>query len=295
MMYDELAAFVVEEVALDGDQGTELSRFWNFVDSYVDSKKDELAAPPSTDDQWKDHVWKMLSRMSGMTCKVIPEHRQNTAVQGGTGRKGKGRARDENVELETVDVSNMTLKDVNERFGGRLRLTADADLQRTAMFGDEDIVQLVSAQSLKVLHHVARTRSVGATQADMAKELKLDPRSLFHFVKTLVQKKLVVKLPVVTKGNYTSLVILAKCAPYNSAYAGKSVYLPSPTTGSNPSPGVSFNSHLIRFRITQLLANAKNQMLYASDLLRALGMCNPSMRQRRWFNRTLGGLQRRGY
>ena len=73
-----------------------------------------------------------------------------------------------------------------------------------------------------------------------------------------------------TKGNYTSLVILVKCAPYNSAYAGKSVYLPSSTTGSNPGSGVSFNSHLIRFRITQLLANAKNQTLYASDLLRAL-------------------------
>ena len=33
----------------------------------------------------------------------------------------------------------MTLKDVNELFGDRLRLAADADLQRTAMFGDEDV------------------------------------------------------------------------------------------------------------------------------------------------------------
>jgi hypothetical protein len=84
---------------LVGETGTDLFRFWNFVDSYVNSKKNELVAPPSTDDQWKNHVWKMVSSTSGMTCKIIPEIHQSSAVQSGTGRKGKGKTKDGDVEV----------------------------------------------------------------------------------------------------------------------------------------------------------------------------------------------------
>ena len=92
-----------------------------------------------------------------------------------------------------------------------------------------------------------------------------------------------VKLKVTQNGIQTNLCILSGCAAQNKAYAGKSVYIPTskvPTSnlqlGDNPDStdkigdDVSFNSELVKIRLTEILSKAKNQIMSANDIRLAL-------------------------
>jgi hypothetical protein len=76
---------------------------------------------------------------------------------------------------------------------------------------------------------------------------------------------------------------LSGCAAQNKAYAGKSVYIPtSKVPASNLQSGdnldstdkigddVSFNSELVKIRLTEILSKAKNQIMSANDIRMAL-------------------------
>ncbi|CAG8818507.1 30231_t:CDS:2, partial [Racocetra persica] len=216
------------------------------------------------------------------------------------------------ILLDKHKIVEMTLQDVQINYGDGFRIKTIPEYQKRIIFGDVDTTRQITPIVYTILQYVARHRAIGATQADMAKDLQIDPRSFYHYVKTLINLKLIVKLPVVTKGIYTNLCILTKCASQNLAYLGKSVYLPTNNSSNSSrsvqssdytydptdtvSGGVSFNSELIKIKFTEILGKAKNQIMLANDLMMALfGVSTPTKKQRRWFNRTIGTLSHQGY
>ena len=75
------------------------------------------------------------------------------------------------------------------------------------------------------------------------------------------------------------MCILSGCAAQNKAYAGKSVYIPTASnlqSGDNPEStdkignDVSFNSELVKIRLTEILSKAKNGIMSANDIRMAL-------------------------
>jgi hypothetical protein len=77
------------------------------------------------------------------------------------------------------------------------------------------------------------------------------------------------------------LCILSGCAAQNKAYSGKSVYIPTSRTPASQlsddhdsadkiGDDVSFNSELVKIRLTEILDQAKNQVMSANDMRMAL-------------------------
>lgn len=154
--------------------------------------------------------------------------------------------------------------------------------------GHSGSTEFKSEVGYKALQMITASREFGVTQIQMAKEMGLDPRSMFHFIKVLIEQKLVVKIPVTTGGTYTLLCLHKKFAPQNSGFiamnggeiAGKkgtSRPLVSTDTGARfegllktDSRRVSFYSALVKQTITELLNKAKNQIMTVEDLAKAL-------------------------
>ena len=57
---------------------------------------------------------------------------------------------------------------------------------------------------------IAATRSVGITQSNLSKALKMDSRSVFHHMKYLLKYELVVKIPVSSNKSFTYLILFHK-------------------------------------------------------------------------------------
>ncbi|CAG8446026.1 5398_t:CDS:10 [Diversispora eburnea] len=312
-MLDDLIVHCLEEIALEGELGCPLEKLWTFVRDFFDQKfknknddpQNEIPSSlkslttqevPYCDEFFKQYYWLQFVNSPELIYFLAKDSDINSSQQ-------------QILEKSTIYIMN--LLEVISTYGDEFRMKTTPQYQKRIIFGAVDPTRNLSPIAYNILQHIARTRSIGATQADLAKLLKINPRSFFHYIKVLTDLKLIVKLPVVTKGIYTNLCILTKCADQNPAYSGKSVYLPTnnnlSATNSQTSEhlfdpsdtiseGVSFNSELIKGRFTEILGKAKNKIMMAKDLMIALfGVQSPTKKQRRWFNRTVGNLVDQGY
>ncbi|KNE56720.1 hypothetical protein AMAG_02499 [Allomyces macrogynus ATCC 38327] len=127
-----------------------------------------------------------------------------------------------------------------DKYGEELRLVVPEQHRRTMVVGEG--FSIASKQIYSVLEEIVRWRAVGITQAELSKQLGFDPRSTFHYIKTLAAKHRIVKFPVVHRGNYTQLTLAAQFAHLNDAYmatlagAAKDIANGPSTAGSNPTP-----------------------------------------------------------
>ncbi|KAG9298344.1 hypothetical protein G9A89_002832 [Geosiphon pyriformis] len=313
-MLDELIPYCVEEIALDGEQGANFSRLWKYIIGFLRSLKKSVGTTSITerqganslkepDDAFKQYFWKFFVHCVDIDFGKLPQNGNSTEPLENTPaqiKRGPGKEPIPEL-LNIVDVKSMSLQQLISKYGDSFVMIAKPKLRRDALFSGQDTSRRLTPIVYEILQLIGRRRALGATQNELAKIFEIDPRSVYHYLKTLLDYKLIVKMPVVTQGTYTNLCILARCAEDNEAYTGKTVYLPKDSQNSSDkstnqsNDGVSFNSDLIRMRMTQILAQAKNQIMLATDLMKALGMSNPCPKKRRWFNRTIGSLQRKGY
>lgn len=137
--------------------------------------------------------------------------------------------------------------------------------------------------SFHILQTIAAAREVGVTQVILAKQFAIDPKSMFHFLKVLLQMKLIVKIPVTTDGLYTLLCLHIKFADKNMGYQAMTTVttVAQPLISSSDgrrfegllkqdSKRVSYYSGLIKQKLTDILGHAKNQVMTLEDLIQAL-------------------------
>lgn len=168
-----------------------------------------------------------------------------------------------------------------------LRIVATAERQRSAVLGNAgEAVSSVSAQAFQILQNITAARELGATQAQLAKHYDIDPRSMFHFLKVLIDMKLIVKIPVTTEGKYTLLCLHNKFAKKNAGYIGMNSEETFSSAGRQVVTGdggkrfegllktdskkVSYYSGLIKQKLTDILGRAKNQVMMVEDIHKAL-------------------------
>ncbi|KAG0351041.1 hypothetical protein BGZ54_003451, partial [Gamsiella multidivaricata] len=206
-------------------------------------------------------------------------------------------------ELTAVDPSEISYESVLEEYQDTLRIVASAEQQRYVLLGYSGAVTQISSQTLQVLQTVTATREVGTTQAQLARMLKIDPRSMFHFLKVLLEMKLIVKIPVTTDGQYTLLCLHVKFASLNPGYKAMNSEENYSSAGRlvvqddggrrfegllrSDTKKVSYYSGLIKQKLTHILARSKNQIMMVEDLAKALDLSDMNVVQNRWFNRQI--------
>ncbi|KAJ3193678.1 hypothetical protein HK101_004382 [Irineochytrium annulatum] len=196
---------------------------------------------------------------------------------------------------------------LQQQYGDKLKIRATDEAIRLAL-GLRDATMKLGDVPYSVLAAVAKARARGATAADLAKDLKIDPS---------------VKFPVIVRGTFTNLCMLRKFAAVDANYLE---YMRTHNEGDaekgdskgdldidrlvensgrceqegDHAPrwekGVSYHSENVKQKITLLLSTAKNNAMIARDLIDILfNGKDPTKYERRWFNRILTYLTNGGF
>jgi hypothetical protein len=109
---------------------------------------------------------------------------------------GKKKARDarlthdawEFCQLSSSEVENIPRSALVEKYGlERLRVAADPETCYVALTGSHERRGRLTHLTYQILQAIARGRENGKTVVDLGKEFDHDQKSLFHFVKSLVE------------------------------------------------------------------------------------------------------------
>ncbi|RIA98286.1 hypothetical protein C1645_870827 [Glomus cerebriforme] len=317
-MIDETIVYCLEEIAMEGAEGCGIDRLWVFVQEFINKRCKEFITfdepeiiKPTIDEAYKNFFWSQFSTSDELLF-YIPKDTSEQIQEISTKSKKKTATSLKSIEenqYQNIQIENMSLEDIKTNYGDRFRIMTTEKFQKKILFGTVDTSRSLSSQVWRILQYIAKHRSLGATQVDMARHFNIEPKSFSHYLKTLCNLKLIVKLKVTQNGIQTNLCILSGCAAQNKAYSGKSVYIPTskiPVSGlqsgddhdSTDKIGddVSFNSELVKIRLTEILSKAKNKIMSANDIRMALfAISNPTKNQRRWFNNRIDDLTKDGY
>lgn len=173
-----------------------------------------------------------------------------------------------------------------QKHSSTIRIVASTEQQRNVVLGYSGTGTQISSQTLTILQTITAVREIGTTQAQLAKLHKIDPRSMFHFLKVLQEMKLIVKIPVTTDGQYTLLCLHLKFAALNPGYIAMNSEENFSSAGrltvasdsgrrfegllKNDTKKVSYYSGLVKQKLTDILGRSKNQIMAIEDLAKAL-------------------------
>ncbi|CAO3565818.1 unnamed protein product [Mortierella alpina] len=312
---DDLVLHVQTEVALDGASGSSWGRFWYIVDKFMHktaldgTEQRAQAESPTvkrTDESFRQFFWNNFIQEEGV---VFYEH--DIVRTGEASTNGSNEIQTDNTKASFVPFSELTplksteptYQDVIQKHKDTIRIVASAERQRQALLGNSAMSLPTGNQAFQVLQSITAARELGATQAQLAKQHEIDPRSMFHFLKVLIDMKLVVKIPVTTGGQYTLLCLHSKFASLNPGYiamnsddtfsgAGRPL-----VTGDggrrfeglikSDTKKVSYYSGLIKQKLTDILGRSKTKVMTIDDLAKALDLSDMNTVQTRWFNRQI--------
>ncbi|KAI8606696.1 hypothetical protein EDD21DRAFT_360197 [Dissophora ornata] len=315
---DNLVLHVQNEVALDGESGCSWDRFWFIVDEFLQRKESTAggtASPPKsfqgmkrTDEKFRQFFWNNFVQEDGVLFyKHSPASGEASApTSSDQDHATSNHSRASYVpfsELVALAPSEISYQKVTGNYKDVIRIVASEELQRMGLLGYSGAATQISKQGFQVLQSITAAREFGATQAQLAKLHKIDPRSMFHFLKILIAMKLIVKIPVTTDGQYTLLCLHTKFASMNPGYkamnsddsfssAGRMLIT---SDGGRRFEGllksdtkkVSYYSGLIKQKLTDILGRSKNQIMMIEDLAKALDLTDMNVVQNRWFNRQI--------
>ncbi|KAJ3216040.1 hypothetical protein HDU67_010000 [Dinochytrium kinnereticum] len=242
------------------------------------------------------------------------------------GKKGRSSKTQTGHEALATDLLNLSYTDAVEMYGDSLNVAASEQQVRSCLFGTAGAPPKLSAAYHAILLFAIRSRGAGVTQADIAKELNIDPRTVFHYLKTLCARRYLTKFPIAHNGIHTNLLVHRKFtqnSPMYREYLRATIAERSTATDEHQdlltqihqmldSPAlygfaaessdidisrtaVSYHADLIRQRVILLLKNAKNNTMVISDLRDALLRTNCSKFEKKWFNGQITQLANAGY
>ncbi|KAF9424644.1 RNA polymerase III transcription initiation factor complex subunit [Podila epigama] len=306
---DDLVLHIQKEVALDGESGCSWNRFWYLVNEFM-QQKNAPSVPPATsnegsnshphdlvDERFRQYFWNNFKEEDGILfyrvkADAAKEHRDLSrafavSIQGAN-------------EFSDSELDYQKMTDDSKAC---IRIVASVEKQHLALLGNSGNGAIKSDVAMKTLSLIAASREVGMTQTQLAKDQGIDPRSMFHFVKVLIDQGFIIKIPVTTGGSYTLLCLHKDFAHLNSGFNAMNSEETTPKTSSRPyvatdnvrfegllksdSKGVSFYSAYVKQTITELLSKAKSQVMVIEDLARALDLGDMTVVQNRWFHRQI--------
>jgi len=266
---DNILKYCIPEISLEGGRGCTIKRFWHLLSKKC---KEENENFNGIDKYMKNYLWTYVLQLKELAFHLADKDKEESEFE----------------DIPLAVVLKETLESINEKYGESFRIYVKYEYRKKHIIGSEDILcSRISNSQYLVLEAIAKNRSKGITQNDIAKKLNMDPRSLFHCLKILMDFKLIVKYPVVSKGIFTNLCILIRYALKNPSYLeyrnrnekmfnkyhllDESNNKGSSTKDSNEEDDmISVNSALVKIKITEILNSALNNILSATNLQTAV-------------------------
>ncbi|KAJ2098718.1 hypothetical protein GGI09_003166 [Coemansia sp. S100] len=291
---DDIIQTVKQEVALDCDQGSTLSKVWSYVELAQRRLLQRNGTDPESvtvDDALKRYLWPYIVKLPGMSFisggTVIYESTGRGAAQSNAARNFLALSASE-AESHFPDlIMRSSRKATYKEIFGREE-------------GNDKIIR--SVNSYKIIQEISRSREKGVTQVQLSKTFGLDPRSTFHFIKTIDSEGLLSKSVTYDSGNTTNLWVLRRFASERQGAIDKAslhpngiAMEPAPIPNENSEELTAyFVSNDLRKRASDILQAVGSKYMPEADLMHALKLDIWSMRHRKYFHRVLRDLSEQG-
>ncbi|KAI5477638.1 B-block binding subunit of TFIIIC family protein [Pseudohyphozyma bogoriensis] len=231
---DSLIQFVLEEIAMDGEQGTDVSSLASFVELYY-SQPSTSHQVQVLDEQFISFVWDTLVQLEEVRVAVLSANEDDAAEDKDDAEKdeememededddedgpkkknkGKGKAKAKVAQAPTFELNEVSDEErylgrdvLVDKYGDKLRIAVSPEETWAAITGSHARPTNVTVAVYALLQLVSRGRNDGATVVEIARELEFDPRSCFHFVKVASDIGAVKKFRTHVAGSWTNRVL----------------------------------------------------------------------------------------
>ncbi|KAK9456166.1 hypothetical protein V1511DRAFT_496726 [Dipodascopsis uninucleata] len=256
---DDLIEYVIEQIALDGAEGSTIERLWILI-------KKKIGDDP--DDYVRNTIWSWLL-----------QHREKIKIGHLTGE-------DTLTALSTDELESSSSMDLWSRYGESLRVFVSEDILWRTLTGFSQQDTKLGKYPFALLCAITRAREEGLTAIDAARITNQDPRSLFSRVNVLIGLDLIKKYPIILKkvGKTTLLV--------NSRFVNRTNSERQQESKASSSSR-DMSSSKIRQEIISTLKASTNGIRQRADLRQKLGMSADKFSVKR-FMRCLRSLEEIG-
>ncbi|ORY86011.1 hypothetical protein BCR35DRAFT_302649 [Leucosporidium creatinivorum] len=267
-MIDTLVQHLLEEIAMDGQAGTDVSRLSSFIQDFYATPSSSTDTPlattssssqpaqQNTDPAFLSFVWDTLLGQEDVHVGVLtpikseekeedpepaaeeeegssrpgtpaptseqeadegPQYKGNASKGRGKNKlaipKRKKKAKDigkqgtHQLELIEGERKAWSREKLVETYGEALRIAVGAETAWVAITGSSMRPTSLTPPVYTVLEHVSRARGEGATVITIGRDLGVDQKSAFHFVRVAVNLGIVKKFRTIEHGAWTNRIL----------------------------------------------------------------------------------------
>ncbi|GAA5869579.1 hypothetical protein JCM1840_004467 [Sporobolomyces johnsonii] len=244
-MIDSLIQFLLEEIAMDADEGTslvELAKFVaHFYSTHAPSSSSSSNDPSSSssastiqqtvDDAFLGFIWDtlvdqpdvrvgLLTALPAPPLSPEPAHAEPNAEDDDDDEEDiKPRKKKKKAPLKPKGPTHeMRILGEDEGREGRdalvqrygeegLRVVAGAETAWAAITGSHARPTAITPMVYQILRMISRGRGEGATAVRISKELGVDPKSVFHYCKFPQQLGIIKKFGTIDQGSRTNRLL----------------------------------------------------------------------------------------
>ncbi|KAF8604424.1 hypothetical protein BDV93DRAFT_522539 [Ceratobasidium sp. AG-I] len=319
---DGLTTFILQELAFDGDLGSNVSRLQQLISQYYTTQKSSTSQ--TVDDKLYAFVWSFLVKQSTVVVGTAPEDAPMVYCppQASASRKGKENTSTATAQsltpLSADEIATHSLEALVVKHGSELRIAVSPDACFIRITGSHIRSPRLSGPTYAVLQLITRSRREGISVVDISRQSGYDPKTCFSLVKTLVELEHIYKIKVggaavnmcIYKAFYDDQCVwkqafkeTAEIKPGGDSLTA-TTSVPDTEGAGEYSGGIQFesidNRHLwniavIRARLERLLKHMPNGLHLYRNMVFALGFNPTTKNERRIFNRGLLELIKTGH
>ncbi|QRV85442.1 B-block-binding subunit of tfiiic protein [Ceratobasidium sp. AG-Ba] len=191
---DGLIAHILQELAFEGDLGSDVSRLRQIISQYHATQFIAASHPQIVDDKFCAFVWTVLAIQDHVVVGVVPEGAATVYFPPQPSKikaDGKGKTKKDTVSISLTplpsnEVSNQSLDSLMAKYGDALRVAVEPDICFVCLTGSHIRPSKLSANAYAVLQLITRARTEGISVTDISRQSGYDPKTCFYFVKILV-------------------------------------------------------------------------------------------------------------
>ncbi|KAG9096321.1 hypothetical protein FS749_008741 [Ceratobasidium sp. UAMH 11750] len=195
---DGLIAHILQELAFEGDLGSDVSRLRQIISQYYSTQPPTLCQPQNVDDKFCAFVWELLTRQENVAVGVAPDGAaavyfppQASKAKGTGKNKGKGQPDPTSAAslspLSPDEITTQPLDALLAQYGGGLRIAVAPDVSFVCITGSHIRPPKLSTNAYAVLQLITRSRREGISVADISRQSGYDSKTCFYFIKILVE------------------------------------------------------------------------------------------------------------
>ncbi|KAL9547399.1 hypothetical protein MBANPS3_006183 [Mucor bainieri] len=246
---DRVLNDIVDEVALEGDQGCTVDKLFTLVETLLSKALQDtpLHHPILFDDRYKTYIWQQIKHNTQL---LFMENEQ------------------------AIDPNDLTYDQLTSKTMLVVKITEQV-LDRNIYGSLKDVKKNLNEKQRHILNHIAKSRNQGISQYELGELFHMDSKTIFYHVKKLDQLGLIVKEDAYASRMITKLLLLKRFASQPSNQDNN-----NNSNKEQQHERVIYRLPVFKEEINKILQQQPDHLMPIPDLLEALSLSTTT--ERKW-------------